>query len=39
MSKPQNVRNTRISIWPIPAFVDNYFWLLERSGQAVVVDP
>lgn len=26
-------------ITPIPAFTDNYFWLLERAGRAVVVDP
>lgn len=28
-----------LSIEPIPAFTDNYFWLLARAGQAVVVDP
>jgi hydroxyacylglutathione hydrolase len=28
-----------LSITPIPAFTDNYFWLLERGGAAVVVDP
>ena len=28
-----------LSITPIPAFTDNYFWLLERGGTAVVVDP
>jgi hydroxyacylglutathione hydrolase len=28
-----------LSITPIPAFTDNYFWLLERGGMAVVVDP
>ncbi|MGQ0586419.1 MAG: hydroxyacylglutathione hydrolase [Gammaproteobacteria bacterium] len=28
-----------LSITPIPAFTDNYFWLLERGGRAVVVDP
>lgn len=28
-----------LSISPIPAFTDNYFWLLERAGAAVVVDP
>ena len=27
------------SITPIPAFTDNYFWLLERDGAACVVDP
>ncbi|HRQ64391.1 MAG TPA: hydroxyacylglutathione hydrolase [Xanthomonadaceae bacterium] len=26
-------------ITPIPAFADNYFWLLARDGHAVVVDP
>ena len=26
-------------ITPIPAFTDNYFWLLHRAGLAVVVDP
>lgn len=28
-----------VQISPIPAFTDNYFWLLERGGNAVVVDP
>jgi hydroxyacylglutathione hydrolase len=28
-----------LTITPIPAFTDNYFWLLERDGDAVVVDP
>lgn len=28
-----------LTITPIPAFTDNYLWLLERDGQAVVVDP
>lgn len=26
-------------ITPIPAFTDNYLWLLERAGRAAVVDP
>jgi hydroxyacylglutathione hydrolase len=26
-------------ITPIPAFTDNYFWLLERDGRAAIVDP
>lgn len=26
-------------ITPLPAFTDNYFWLLERGGRAAVVDP
>lgn len=29
----------RLDITPIPAFTDNYFWLLERGGHAAVVDP
>lgn len=28
-----------LRITPIPAFTDNYFWLLERGGNAAVVDP
>jgi hydroxyacylglutathione hydrolase len=28
-----------IRIFPIPAFQDNYIWVLERAGRAVVVDP
>jgi hydroxyacylglutathione hydrolase len=28
-----------LEIVPIPAFADNYFWLLLRGGDAVVVDP
>ena len=28
-----------LQISPIPAFADNYFWLLERGGRAAVVDP
>ncbi|WP_116364129.1 hydroxyacylglutathione hydrolase [Parahaliea mediterranea] len=28
-----------LSISPIPAFNDNYIWLLEKASQAVVVDP
>ncbi len=28
-----------ISILPIPAFQDNYIWLLQREKHAVVVDP
>lgn len=28
-----------LQISPIPAFLDNYFWLLERDGRAAVVDP
>lgn len=28
-----------VSLHPIPAFQDNYLWLLSRKGEAVVVDP
>jgi hydroxyacylglutathione hydrolase len=28
-----------VSITPLPAFSDNYLWLLDRAGHAVVVDP
>ena len=28
-----------IEIRPIPAFQDNYIWMLARDGRAVVVDP
>jgi hydroxyacylglutathione hydrolase len=30
---------TPLEIVPIPAFTDNYFWLLLRGDAAVVVDP
>jgi hydroxyacylglutathione hydrolase len=30
---------SELEITPIPAFADNYFWLLARDGRAVVVDP
>jgi hydroxyacylglutathione hydrolase len=30
---------TAFSIEPIPAFADNYVWLLVREGRAAVVDP
>jgi hydroxyacylglutathione hydrolase len=28
-----------ITVQPLPAFTDNYLWLLARGGDAVVVDP
>ena len=28
-----------MNIVPIPAFSDNYIWMLERDGRAAVVDP
>lgn len=30
---------TPLLIGPIPAFLDNYLWLLERGGNAAIVDP
>lgn len=30
---------TQLQIIPIPAFQDNYLWLLHNGAQAVVVDP
>lgn len=30
---------TALEIVPIPAFNDNYLWLLVRAGQAAIVDP
>jgi hydroxyacylglutathione hydrolase len=32
-------RTPDLSITPLPAFQDNYLWLLSRDGRAVVVDP
>mgnify|MGYP000555920529 CR=1 FL=1 len=29
----------RLTPIPIPAFNDNYIWLLEAHGQAVCIDP
>ena len=28
-----------LTILPVPAFKDNYIWLLHRGGRAVIVDP
>lgn len=28
-----------LKITPIPAFLDNYIWMIERAGYAAVVDP
>lgn len=28
-----------ITVTPVPAFTDNYLWLLARDGKAVIVDP
>jgi hydroxyacylglutathione hydrolase len=32
-------RASDFSITPLPAFSDNYLWLLSRDGQAAIVDP
>ena len=34
-----DTRMSALNITPIPAFADNYFWLLERDGRCAVVDP
>ncbi|MGH6611879.1 MAG: hydroxyacylglutathione hydrolase [Burkholderiaceae bacterium] len=31
--------NSTLSITPIPAFKDNYLWLLKRGDEAAIVDP
>ena len=28
-----------MNLIPLPAFSDNYIWLLHHNGQALVVDP
>jgi hydroxyacylglutathione hydrolase len=28
-----------MNILPLPAFTDNYIWLIEENGKASVVDP
>jgi len=28
-----------INVTPIPAFRDNYFWLISKQGYAIIVDP
>ena len=28
-----------MNILPLPAFTDNYIWLIEENGKATVVDP
>ena len=30
---------SELEVLPVPAFVDNYLWLLVRGSEAVVVDP
>ncbi|HYA67016.1 MAG TPA: hydroxyacylglutathione hydrolase [Burkholderiaceae bacterium] len=36
---PETASLDCVQITPIPAFRDNYIWLLERENHAVVVDP
>ena len=31
--------NTEFSLYPLPAFNDNYIWVLQHNRQAIVVDP
>ncbi len=33
------LENDTLKVVPIPAFRDNYIWLLQRHGHAVLVDP
>ncbi len=35
----QNEINMNINIIPIPAYEDNYIWILHNGEYAVVVDP
>ncbi len=28
-----------LDVTPLPAFNDNYLWLLSRDGRAAIVDP
>src|SRR4030095_1808317 len=41
VSHPPSAMNrpVEVSISPLPAFSDNYLWLLDRGGHAAVVDP
>jgi hydroxyacylglutathione hydrolase len=36
---PLSSRRSDLVVTPVPAFNDNYLWLFERDGNAVVVDP
>ncbi len=33
------VKLSFMNIFPLPAFTDNYIWLIEKNGKATVVDP
>ncbi len=33
------VKLSFMNILPLPAFTDNYIWLIEKNGKATVVDP
>ncbi len=35
----RNLRRRQLEVTPIPAFEDNYFWILVQDGHALVVDP
>lgn len=37
--EPAALNDFELTITPVPAFNDNYLWLLERGGTAAVVDP
>jgi hydroxyacylglutathione hydrolase len=39
MTFDAQVREDTLAITPIPAFRDNYLWLISRGRQAAVVDP
>ncbi len=34
-----SAKHSNLRLYAIPAFNDNYIWLLEKNSQAVVVDP
>jgi hydroxyacylglutathione hydrolase len=36
---PSSAGSSALTVTPVPAFTDNYLWLLVRGREAVVVDP
>ncbi|MGZ8273216.1 MAG: hydroxyacylglutathione hydrolase [Burkholderiaceae bacterium] len=36
---PSSTDSSELTVRPLPAFTDNYLWLLVRDREAVVVDP
>jgi hydroxyacylglutathione hydrolase len=36
---PSSTDSSELTVTPLPAFTDNYLWLLVRGREAVVVDP